>query len=155
MCYFVKHAGLNTGWIWLFVKKGRIRVKCSLSSWIFLLVIVLILYISDSFFSDCVCFPTFRFFELNTKAKEWRICISFHFMHIFNHVFFWLCPALPFKSGEVLIEWVVQLWARLSDDCWWQIVLHHIASTSPRQTVRPSFISSWVDVRAHPAIQDK
>lgn len=82
---------------------------------------------------------------------------AFYFMHIFNHVCFrWLCPAFPFEyGGEILIEWVVQLWAELSDDCWWQIVLHHIASTSPRQTVRPFFISSWVDVRAHPAMQDK
>lgn len=43
-------------------------------------------------------------------------------MHIFNHV-----------PGPVL-----QLWARLSDDSCWQIVLHQSRSTCPRQTPPPT-----------------
>lgn len=69
-------------------------------------------------------------------------------MHIFNQV-----------SGPVL-----QLWAQLSDDSCWQIVLNQTRSTCPRQTPpprphmiphHPFFISPRVDLRAHPAIQDK
>ena len=84
----------------------------------------------------CVC----ERLRQNTKVKGF----AFHFMHIFNHISFWLCPAFPFKSGEVLIEWVVLLWVQLSDDCWWQMSSTTLlALLSDRPSVPFSSLPEW------------